>query len=269
MSRHLGSVLLLAAALATSASAAEKDKSNKPVKIALIHGMTGIMESYAKQMSVGFRMGIEYATEGTGKVLGRKIEILEKDDQLKPELGKTLLAEAFGDEEADLAVGPTSSGVALAMLPVAAEFKKILIVEPAVADSITGEKWNKYIFRTGRSSSQDAISAAMALGDKQVSIATIAQDYAFGRDGVKSFKDALKGTKASIVFEEYAPPTTTDFTASIQRMFDALKDKPGTKIISVVWAGANNPITKIKEMNPERLGIKIGGSGNTLAAMAG
>ena len=36
------------------------------------------------------------------------------------------------------------------MLPVAEEYKKILLVEPAVADSITGDKWNKYIFRTGR-----------------------------------------------------------------------------------------------------------------------
>jgi branched-chain amino acid transport system substrate-binding protein len=38
------------------------------------------------------------------------------------------------------------------MLPVAEEYKKILLVEPAVADSITGDKWNKYIFRTGRNS---------------------------------------------------------------------------------------------------------------------
>ena len=49
------------------------------------------------------------------------------------------------------------------MLPVAEEYKKILLVEPAVADSITGDKWNKYIFRTGRNSSQDAISNAVAL----------------------------------------------------------------------------------------------------------
>eukprot|EP01035_Chromulina_nebulosa_P029998 gene29999-biopygen19188 len=49
------------------------------------------------------------------------------------------------------------------MLPVAEEYKKILLVEPAVADAITGDKWNKYIFRTGRNSSQDAISNAFSL----------------------------------------------------------------------------------------------------------
>jgi ABC-type branched-subunit amino acid transport system substrate-binding protein len=103
--------------------------------------------------------------------------------------------------------------VALAMLPVAEEYKKILLVEPAVADSITGDKWNKYIFRTGRNSSQDAIANAVAL-DKAGTThgATLAQDNAFGRDGVKAFKEAIK--KAKVAHEEYLPAATTDFTAA-------------------------------------------------------
>ena len=64
--------------------------------------------------------------------------VIEKDDQGKPDLGKSLLAAAYSDDKADIAVGPTSSGVALALLPVAEEYKKILLVEPAVADAITG-----------------------------------------------------------------------------------------------------------------------------------
>ena len=75
-----------------------------------------------------------------------------------------------------------SSAVALAMLPVAQEYKKVLIVEPAVADAITGDKWNRYIFRTSRNSTQDALAAAVALGKGEISIATLAQDYAFGRE---------------------------------------------------------------------------------------
>jgi hypothetical protein len=68
-------------------------------------------------------------------VAGKKIVVIEKDDQGKPDLGKSLLAAAYGDDKVDLAVGPTASGVALAMLPVAEEYKKILLVEPAVADA--------------------------------------------------------------------------------------------------------------------------------------
>jgi branched-chain amino acid transport system substrate-binding protein len=155
--------------------------------------------------------------------------------------------------------------VALAMLPVAEEYKKILLVEPAVADSITGDKWNKYIFRTGRNSSQDAISNAVAIDKPGVTVATLAQDNAFGRDGVKAFGSALK--KAKLVHEEYLPPATTDFTAGAQRLIDKLKDQPGRKIIWIVWAGAGNPF-KIVDLDLKRYGIEIATGGNILPAMA-
>jgi branched-chain amino acid transport system substrate-binding protein len=164
-------------------------------------------------------------------------------------------------------VGPTSSGVALAMLPVAEEYKKILLVEPAVADSITGERWNKYIFRTGRNSSQDAIAGAVAIDREDVSIVMLAQDYAFGRDGVKAFKDALK--KARIVHEEYLPQTTADFTAGIQRIIGAFKDKPGRKIVAVIWAGGTPPFNALAEADlKNRFGIEVSAGGNILPAMA-
>ena len=236
----------------------------KEIKIAHIYSKTGPLEAYGKQTATGFMMGLDYATGGTMTVAGKKLVVIEKDDQGKPDLGKNLLAQAYGDDKADLAVGPTSSGVALAMLPVAEENKKILLVEPAVADSITGDKWNKYIFRTGRNSSQDAISNAVALDKPGVSIATLAQDYAFGRDGVKAFKEAIKTAK--IVHEEYLPTTTTDFTAGAQRLIDALKDKPGRKVIWIVWAGAGNPF-KIADLDLKRYGIEIATGGNILPAM--
>src|SRR5690606_19205590 len=153
------------------------------IKIAHVYSRTGPLEAYGKQTQAGLMMGLEYATGGTMAVAGKKLVVIEKDDQGKPDLGKSLLATAYADDKADLAVGTTGSGVALAMLPVAEEYRKILVVEPAVADSITGDKWNKYIFRTGRNSSQDAISNAVALDKPGVTIATLAQDYAFGRDG--------------------------------------------------------------------------------------
>ena len=195
------------AALAASAVAAPLAfaQSGKDIKIAHIYSRTGPLEAYGKQTQTGLMMGLEYATNGTMTVNGRKIVVLEKDDQGKPDIGKSLLATAYGDDKVDLAVGPTSSAVALAMLPVAEEYKKVLLVEPAVADSITGDKWNRYIFRTGRSSSQDAISNAVTVDQPGTLVATLAQDYAFGRDGVKAFKDAVK--KAKVVHEEYLPPT--------------------------------------------------------------
>ena len=239
------------------------------IKIALITDKTGALEAYAKQTQAGFMMGLEYATGGTMSVLGRKIVVIEKDSQLKPDVAKSQLAAAYGDDKVDLAVGPTGSGSALAMLPVAEEYKKILIVEPAVADSITGDKWNRYVFRTGRSSTQDAVAGVVAL-PANAQIAMLAQDYAFGRDGVKAFKDTLAavGSKAQIVHEEYVPQATTDFTSPAQRMFDVLKDKKGTRIIAIIWAGAN-PATKIHDLKPERFNITLAPGGNILPVMKG
>lgn len=258
-------LVALASLAAAGALAFPAWAQSNEIKIAHVYSKTGPLEAYGKQTQTGFIMGLDYATGGTMTVNGKKIVVIEKDDQGKPDLGKSLLAAAYADDKAALAVGPTSSGVALAMLPVAEEYKKILLVEPAVADSITGDKWNKYIFRTGRNSSQDAISNAVAIDKPGVTVATLAQDNAFGRDGVKAFKDALK--KAKLAHEEYLPPATTDFTAGAQRLIDKLKDQPGRKIIWIVWAGAGNPF-KIVDLDLKRYGIEIATGGNILPAMA-
>jgi branched-chain amino acid transport system substrate-binding protein len=255
--------LLAAAMLAGAAGFAIA----QDIKIAHVHGKTGALEAYAKQTHAGLMLGLEYATNGTMTVNGRKIVVIEKDDQSKPDVAKSVLAAAYGDDKVDLAIGPTSSASALAMLPVAEEYKKVLLVEPAVADSITGDKWNRYVFRTGRNSTQDAVAGAVTL-PANAQIAMLAQDYAFGRDGVKAFKEALAatGSKATIVHEEYVPQATTDFTAPAQRMFDVLKDKQGTRIIAIIWAGAN-PVTKLADLKPERFNIALAPGGNILPVM--
>ncbi|MES2412385.1 MAG: substrate-binding domain-containing protein [Pseudomonadota bacterium] len=262
---HRRNLIALAAVATSLVSPFAFSQSGGEIKIAHIYSKTGPLEAYGKQTAIGFMMGLDYATGGTMMVAGKKLVVIEKDDQGKPDLGKSLLSAAYSDDKADMAVGPTASGVALAMLPVAEEYKKILLVEPAVADSITGDKWNKYIFRTGRNSSQDAISNAVAIDRAGVTVATLAQDNAFGRDGVKAFKESIK--KAKFAHDEYLPAATTDFTAGAQRLIDKLKDQPGRKIIWIVWAGAGNPF-KIADMDLKRYGIEIATGGNILPAMA-
>jgi branched-chain amino acid transport system substrate-binding protein len=250
--------LALALALCATTAAAQE------TRIALIVGKTGPFEAYAKETETGFMLGLEYLTGGKMELDGKKLKVIVKDDQLKPDLAKAALAEAYGDDKVAIAVGTTSSGAALAMLPVAEEYKKILVVEPAVADSITGDKWNRYIFRTARNSTQDGLAGAATLMG-QASIAFLAQDYAFGRDGVKAGKEALAamGSKAKVVHEEYAPASTTDFTAPAQRIFDALKDKPQPRILAIIWAGPH-PLGKIADLKPERYGIVLAPGGNLL-----
>ncbi|HMM86865.1 substrate-binding domain-containing protein [Azohydromonas sp.] len=262
--RALAAALAVTACFSVTSGAFAQGKGE--VRIAIIQSKTGPLEAYAKQAITGFHMGLEYATGGTMTVAGKKLVVIEKDDQGKPDVGKAQLAAAYADDKVDIAVGPTASPVALAMLPVAEEYKKILLVEPAVADSITGDKWNKYIFRTGRNSSQDAAANAAALDQPNNVIAVLANDNAFGRDAVKAAKEFTK--KAKIVHEEYLPVGTTDFTAGLQRIIDRLKDQPGNKYLSVVWSGAPTPFPKIADLElDKRFGIKLATGGNILPAM--
>ncbi len=263
---HRRTLVALATLAATAFAGSGALAQAKEIRIAIIASKTGPLEAYAKQTIVGFNMGLDYATGGSMQVGGKKLVVLEKDDQGKPDVGKSLLAAAYADDKVDIAVGPTGSPVALAMLPVAEEYKKILLVEPAVADSITGDKWNKYIFRTGRNSSQDAASNAAAMDAPGNVIAILANDNAFGRDGVKATKEFTK--KAKIVHEEYLPVGTTDFTAGLQRIVDKLKDQPGKKYIAVAWSGAPTPFAKIADLDlKKRFGIDMATGGNILPAM--
>ena len=239
-------------------------QAQAPIMIGVLQGISGPFEVYAKQMITGFTLGLEYATGGKGEVLGRKIEVLIEDDQLKPDVSKQKATKLYADDKVDLIVGTTSSAAALAILPVAAEFKKVLLVEPAVADSITGEAWNRYIFRTGRSSSQDAIANALAVAKPGVSIATIAQDYAFGKDGVAAYKVQVEKLGAKVVHEEYTPRDATDFTAPIQKILGAFKDAKGPKYVAVVWAGKGGPYSQLVASKLDKSGITITSGGNVL-----
>ncbi|PJE28585.1 amino acid/amide ABC transporter substrate-binding protein, HAAT family [Pseudooceanicola antarcticus] len=263
------SLYTLAGAIALGLGIGSGAMAQDPVKIALIHGMSGSsFEAFSKQSQTGFELGLEYATGGTLEIKGHPIEIIHKDTQFKPDVARAALEEAYGDDEVLLAVGATSSGVTLSMLPIAEEYEKILIVEPAVADSLTGPDSNRYIFKTSRNSSMDMQAQALALApDEDLFVATLAEDYAFGRDGITAFKSALDGSGATVVTEEYVPQGTTDFTASAERMFNALKDHEGRKVIMIYVAGGGDPMGKIKAMQPERYGIEISTGGHILPVL--
>ena len=258
------SLLGTIALLASPAMAAE------PIKIANIEALSGPFEQFGNQSRVGFELGMAYATDGTMKLLDRPVEIIVKDSQIKPAIGKQLLTEAYKDDKVDLAVGPTSSAVAMAMLPVPMEFKKILVVEPAVSDTITGKDSNRYVFKTSRNSSHDAIGNALVIAKPGVHIATVAQDYTFGRTFVEKYKQACEAKGAKIVIEEFLPIKTVDFTASAQRIIKAMKDIKGEKYLFLNWAGKGSPLNKFHSMKlNEKYGIKLTTGGNILPVLKG
>ena len=162
-----------ATAAATKAPAESAATNKTPIKIGVLASMTGALESYGKQTTRGFEMGIDYVTKGTKVLDGHPIQIVVEDTETKPDVAIQKATKLLEKDKVDFLVGSSSSGDTLAVLPLAQEYKKVMIVEPAVADSITGASWNRYIFRTGRNSSQDAVAGAAAIAKQGVKIATL------------------------------------------------------------------------------------------------
>ena len=253
--RHSALFLLLAFILVFSAACNSDTSSGEKkdtVKIGVLASTTGPLESYGKQTVNGFELGLDYATDGKMEVAGKKIEFIVEDTETKPEVAVKKATKLLEEDEVDFLVGSSSSGDTLAVVPLAEEYEKIMIVEPAVADSITGSEFNPYIFRTARNSSQDAVAGAAAIAKDGVKIATFAPDNSFGLDGIGAFKEAAEELGADIIHEEYGDPAGTDFTSNIQKIIDQKPD-----YLFIVWAGANSPWNQIADMKVQEKGIKI------------
>jgi branched-chain amino acid transport system substrate-binding protein len=261
----LSCMLVVSTACNSESSGGSGDGSSEKetVKVGVLASLTGALESYGKQTQRGFELGLEYATDGTMEVAGKKIEVVFEDTETKPEVAVQKATKLLEEDEVDFLVGSSSSGDTLAVLPLAEEYEKIMIVEPAVADSITGSEFNPYIFRTARNSSQDAVAGAAAIAKDGVKIATFAPDYSFGRDGVAAFKSAAEELGAEIVHEEYADPAATDFTSNIQKVIETKPD-----YLFVIWAGANSPWNQIADMKLQEKGIKISTGAPDIAALS-
>lgn len=243
--------------------------ADDPIRIAHLYAKTGPLASYGKQSHDGLMLGLEYATEGSMSVNGRAIEVIEKDTRLDPLLGRSLLEEAYAEDEVLLAVGPMSSSVAIPMLPVARQYRRILLVEPAIADTITGSRANRYVFRTGRSASQEAVANAVALGRPGLKIATLAPDNDFGHDTLAAFRQALVGSGAQIVHQEFLPAGSDDFSAASERLLAALDDTEGDRLVFVNWAGSGDPLAQLQALNPQQDGIRLAATGGALSTLAG
>ncbi|WP_077324440.1 substrate-binding domain-containing protein [Virgibacillus siamensis] len=251
------------AACGDGGEASGEGEGKETIKVGVLASLTGALEAYGEQTKRGFELGIEYATDGTMEVAGKKIEVIYEDTETDPKVARQKALGLLEEENVDFLVGSSSSGDTLAVTPLAKEYETIMIVEPAVADSITGSEYNDYIFRTARNSSQDAAAAAAAIADKGVKIAALAPDSAFGRDGVAAFEKAVTDLSAKIIHEEYADPSATDFTANIQKIIDADPD-----YLFVVWAGANTPWNQIADMKLQDRGIDITTGAPDIAALS-
>jgi branched-chain amino acid transport system substrate-binding protein len=182
----------------------------------------------------GLRLGIEYATRGSGIVAGRPIELLVEDDAGDPSTGGQKARALIEDREVDILQGCTSSAVTIIVAGVAQEYGRILLVEPAAADSITGVHLNRYVFRTAASVSQDAAAGGRyAVEHLGRTFCFIAPDYVWGRQSTAAWRRIIEDHGGQTLGEFLAPPDTRDFTPYLQEILQLEPD-----VLVQSWAGA-------------------------------
>jgi branched-chain amino acid transport system substrate-binding protein len=160
--------------------------------------------------------------------------VTERDDAGDPATAVVAAKDLIGSG-AKIIAGSTSSGVALALAPLAEQNKVLFISGPAATDALTGA--NKYTFRSGRETYQDVATSAAIVGDLHgKSVLVLAQDSAFGQANFKAVEAVLGTEKGGTVTSLLVPLSANDFSPFAQKIKDAKPD-----LVFVAWAGATGP----------------------------
>ena len=154
--------------------------------------------------AVPYRQGMELAiaqVNAGGGVLGKPLEFVFRDDQGKPGEAVKIAEELMSREGTVMLTGSILSNVGLAISSYAAEKKYLYLASEPLADSITWAKGNKYTYRLRTSTyMQAAMLAEIAAKTDAKKFATIAPNYAYGKDAVAAFKKALLKLKPDVEF---------------------------------------------------------------------
>lgn len=253
----------------TSVNTNSTNQEGVPLKIGVLTDQTGALAIYGFEQTIGFELGLEYATDGTFEVAGRPVEIIIRDNASDIDQALADARELIEVEGVEILVGSVSSTVTLNLQATAIEYDVILMAGPAATPSITGDNFNPLTFRVCRNAFQDAATASSfaqdAYGDNYV---VYAVDNAFGSGTAVAFDIVLQSRGATPVRDTiFVPDDTTDFTSSITEMVDS-----GADFAVVVWAGASG-VTLFNQMSElgvqDTMGVVTGFNSNDIQDLLG
>ena len=177
-----------------------------------------------------YKQGIELALEeinASGGVLGRPLEFIFRDDQGEPGEAIKIAEELMTSEGTAMITGTILSNVGLAISSHAAEKGYVYLASEPLADALVWSAGNPYTFRLRASTyMQAAMLAEEAAKTDALRYATIAPNYAYGKDAVAAFKAALTALKPEVEFvaEQWPGVFKIDAGAEVQALERAKPD---------------------------------------------
>lgn len=162
-----------------------------------------------------------YEINQKGGVLGKKVELIWLDGMMKPEVATRQALKLIQKDKVDFLVGGTGSHVYLALSKLAEQYKKIVVCTGATSDDLTGKGFSRYFFRPGITNTNTTYAIAKYLANQPYTkYYSIHQDYAFGHDMARIFREKLTSLnpKAKIVGEDFTPVGNEDNNPYISKI---------------------------------------------------
>ncbi len=177
-----------------------------------------------------YKKGMELALEeinASGGVLGRKLELVTRDDGGNPGDAVRVAEELISREKVNLLMGTFASNVGLAVSNLAAQRKVLFLASEPLTDKLVWENGNRYTFRLRPSTyMQTAMLIPEAVKLKKKRWAIVYPNYEYGQSATASFKKLLKAAQPDVEFvAEQAPALgKIDAGAVVQALADAKPD---------------------------------------------
>jgi branched-chain amino acid transport system substrate-binding protein len=220
--RLLGS-LAFAGALAVSFG--ERASAQETIKIGELNSyktQTAFLDPYKK----GWELAIE-EINAKGGVLGKKLEVISRDDGSNPGDAVRVADELVTREGVNILAGTFLSNIGLALTEYAGKKKVFFLAAEPLTDKVTWANGNRYTFRLRTTTyMQVAMLLPDALAAKKKRWALVYPNFEYGQAAVAAFKDMMKAKQPDIEFvTEQAPPLgKVDAGAVAQAIDDAKPD---------------------------------------------
>jgi branched-chain amino acid transport system substrate-binding protein len=236
------------------------------IKVGIPMILSGAGAQFGQPIVDGAKMYVD-EVNAAGGVLGRKIVLVPRDTKSRPDEAVRVARELILRDKVDFLVGTFSSAEGTAVSQVAKENEIVTIAPGPKTDRLTApDQLHPFIFRSAANTTTEGRSAAELVASMKVKrVATIAPDFAYGRDGVAAFVAQLKKLvpDVQIVDQQWPKLNEADYSAFVTAQMAAKPDL----VFSVICCGNFDAFAKqakalnyFKQLNGNFVGVGEAGS---------
>lgn len=190
------------------------------VKLGVDEVRSGAFKSNGDRIIWGIKAAVKEANDAGG-ILGKKIELVIEDNQMKGEIAVQKLKKMILKDGCQIIIQGSSSGVGGAIAQQMPRYKKIYLDTCAEAIGITGKNFTPYTFRTCLNAGMHVKGLAQYFGKKGYKkVFLINQDYSWGYDVAEYYEKFIKmiAPDTQIVGKEFHKVFNKDFAPYISKI---------------------------------------------------